>query len=709
MHHFESEKFIAGNHSNVRNINRCVILNVIRQFQPISQVEISNHINLTKGTISSIVNELIADGLVQELSVGESTGGRKPTLLKLATTGVIIGIMTIHQDTTVLAIGDMDGNILRKKVIPTNRENAEKFISECGEKLLRIMSTIEFDKLLGVGLCIPGLVSRDQEQILHAPKLGWHNVAVALILEKIFEVPIYVENDANLKALAQLFFSKQSDGIEDFVLTSIGEGIGVGIVQNQMLLRGTTTSSIEFGHTTINEIGEECTCGNRGCWEAYASDWATIRRYNRLKYKYSSDKSQDFSQTTVSRLTVQPIENGIKLEWDDTNKSVAKYLIYRDASPEFQVNPTNQISSMTHSPYIDVTAKQDVQYYYKVQPVNSLDQTGVASQVRGCVAPELTKAFDDDIRLDFDSYAIAGDLQVMCEGGAFTFGASSRDADNLVYKKTEFGNYIVSGKVRPVEVGPYDSVGLLLKVQSEDTWYYALIAYGHQLKEKYNIAFVRRRMVDDQRDEVWLAFYPLQIDPKAEYTIKVGVFGDWMKMKAWKSSGDEPANWQLSVKDDLGFKVGSVGFRHFGSKAQAYGLQLIPLPSSVEQNFLSSNAGSESERHILSILAAAKKGDDVAVESLQETARYLGLGIANIFNGVGINTFFVTGQIVQAWNIIEPVIMRELKQRVFAENLNDLRILPLEPNENRKLLGCVALVTRTLFEGYRIVRWRVQN
>jgi len=185
------------------------------------------------------------------------------------------------------------------------------------------------------------------------------------------------------------------------------------------------------------------------------------------------------------------------------------------------------------------------------------------------------------------------------------------------------------------------------------------------------------------------------------------VFGDWMKMKAWKSGGEELADWQLSVKDDLRLKTGFVGFRHFGSKAEVSGLQLIRLPSFVERNFLSNDSGSESGRHISGILAAARKGDDVAIESLRETARYLGLGIANIFNGLGINTFFVTGQIVQAWAVIEPVLVRELKQRVFADNVNELKILPLEPDENRKFLGCVALVTRTLFEGFRIVKWQV--
>lgn len=148
---------IAGNYANVRNINRCVILNVIRQFQPISQVDISNRINLTKGTISSVVKKLREEGIVQELSIGESTGGRKPTLLKLSTLGVIIGIMSIHRDTTVLCVSDMDGNILKKEIIPASHENAEKFISDCGEKLKQIMSTINFDKLLGIGLCIPGL------------------------------------------------------------------------------------------------------------------------------------------------------------------------------------------------------------------------------------------------------------------------------------------------------------------------------------------------------------------------------------------------------------------------------------------------------------------------------------------------------------------------------------------------------------------------
>ncbi len=707
MSFYEKEQFIPGNHSNVRNINRCVILNVIRQYQPISRVEIAKRIQLTKGTISNIVNELIDEGLVQEISVAESTGGRRPTLLKLASSGVIVGTISIHRDTSIIAVGDMEGNVIKKTVLTTIKENAEKCLQHCGEELFRLIQEIPHEKLLGIGVCVPGLVSIDHHYILHAPKLNWNNVAVHLILGKRFDVPIYVENNANVEALARLFFSKKDEALTNFVHVEVSDGIGVGIVLNQQLLRGTNASSIEFGHTTINEVGEECTCGNRGCWEAYASDWATIRRYNRLKYRYQFRKGQPNKIEAIQGLKACSILNGIKLDWQETNGSIVKYIIYRDTKSDFEATPKTQIAEVSHPPFIDVSIVERTRYFYKLQPVNAFGETGELTEPVGCTAPDWHLAFDDRL-LNFNDYVVGGTGQAIVKDNKFILGISGRESDNIVFKKNEYGNFVVTGRVKAIEVGPYDSAGILIKVKSEDCWYYALIAYGYQLKEKYNLAFMRRRIKDHEVEEEWLAFYPLKIDPAEEYIIKVGVFGDWIRMKAWKAHESEPANWQLSLKDDLGYKEGSVGFRHFGRVAEAYDLKLMPLPEGVQQNIVGeTKLQSEAERHVGNIIAAALKGDEVAIEALKESGRYLGLGIANIFNGLGINTFYITGQMIKAWHLIEPEVMKELQQRVFAENVEDIKLIPFEYNEDYEIMGCMALVMRRLFEGYRIIRWQV--
>ena len=700
------EQFIPGNHANVRNINRCVILDVIRRFQPISRVEIAKRIQLTKGTISNIVNELIAEGLVQEISVAESTGGRRPTLLKLASSGVIIGTISIHRDTSMIAIGDMEANVLKKKTLPTIKDSAEKFLLQCADELHALIRQVPHERLLGIGVCVPGLVSIDHQYILHAPKLNWNNVAVHLILGSKFDVPIYVENNANAEALARLFFSKKEAPPNNFVHIEVSDGIGVGIVSNQQLLRGTNASSIEFGHTTINEVGEECTCGNRGCWEAYASDWATIRRYNRLRYRYQFRQAPQPAAERVEHVTATPILNGIKLDWKEADGSTVKYVIYRGTTADFEPSPKTQIAEVSPPPFIDVSVKENVRYYYKLQPINAFGETGEITPPVSCVAPQWTLAFDDS-RIDPGNYIIAGNGMVVIKDHRFIFGNAGRETDNIVFKKEEFDNFIITGRVQPRQVGPYDSVGILVKVKSEDCWYYALIAYGYQLKEKYNLAFMRRNIEDHQVDEVWLAFYPMKIQPTEEYIIKVGVFGDWIRMKAWKSSDEEPANWQLSIKDDLELKRGSVGFRHFGRVAEAYDLKLMPLPEGVEQHIVTeAKVQSEAERHVGNIIAAAQKGDEAAIEALKESGRYLGLGIANIFNGLGINTFYITGQIVAAWDLIEPAILKELQQRVFAETVNEIRLIPFQQNEDYEIRGCMALVMRRLFEGYRIIKWQ---
>ncbi|RMD99189.1 MAG: ROK family transcriptional regulator, partial [Calditrichaeota bacterium] len=577
------DQFIPGNHANVRNINRCVILNVIHRYQPISRVEIAKRIQLTKGTISNIVNELIAEGLVQEISMAESTGGRRPTLLKLASSGVIIGAISIHRDSSIIALGDMEGNVLKKSQLPTIKESAEKFLHQCAEELSRMIEEVPHEKLLGIGVCVPGLVSIDHHHILHTPKLNWNNVAVHLILGSRFDVPIYVENNANAEALARLFFSKKDEVLNNFVHIEVSDGIGVGVVSNQQLLRGTNASSIEFGHTTINEVGEECTCGNRGCWEAYASDWATIRRYNRLRYRYLFRKGEPRKIAPVQGFTAKPILNGIQLDWQESDGSIVKYLIFRGTHADFEASAKSQIAEVSPPPFIDVSIKENTRYFYKLQPINAFGETGELSEAVTCVAPPWQFAFDDT-HLNPDEYVIPSDAQVHIKESKFILGNPARESDNIIFKKSEYKNYIVTGRVKPIEVGPYDSAGVLVKVKSEDCWYYALIAYGNQLKEKYNLAFMRRREKNHEVEESWLVFYPMKIDPTEEYTIQVGVFGDWIRMKAWKSREEEPPDWQLSIKDDLGLEEGSVGFRHFGRVAEVCGLKLMPLPEGVQRN-----------------------------------------------------------------------------------------------------------------------------
>lgn len=701
------QEFIPGNHSNVKKINRCVILNIIRQKQPISRIEISRLTGLTKSTVSNIVAEIIEEELIQEISVGKSTGGRKPTLLKLASNGILAGVMAIHRERTAIAICNLDGNVVAKKIVATEKDNPEKFIDECGILLNEMLKGVPCRQFLGVGVSVPGLVRNEDGLILFVPRLGWKNVTARMILEKRFNAPVFVDNEANVEALAHLFYPRNEAPEQDFVQMSVGYGLGVGIVLNGDILRGRTTSSIEFGHTIIHKNGEACMCGNNGCLEAYTSDAAVVRTYN----KFLAEQGQEHQDVAYrfNQVEASPIQNGIELSWKGEGDAV-KYAIYRDESPDFLPRPQYRIATVSNAPFVDLAVAESCRYYYRIQPLNAFDEEADLSDPVSCVAPELTVIFDEKFSANaLKKYTINASKRIDARRNKLVFSSGmQKDEDAIIYRSESFDNYIVSGVVRPVEIGSWDTIGILIKVQSGDEWYYAMLAYGMHLKERYNIAFMRRRMVAGQRDEIWLAFNPLEIDPQSEYNIKVGVFEDWLRMKAWKVGEVEPDNWQLSYKDDLQWKTGSVGLRHFGTAAEVSRFKLVPIHGDVFRSELAENTADsikEFDRYYQNILLAAGKNDAIAVAALQKTARHIGVGIANIYNGLGVNTFYISGKITEVWDIVEPAIKEELQRSCFGNNTHSLKIFPLENTEDFELMGCCALVTRTLFMGFHIIRY----
>jgi predicted NBD/HSP70 family sugar kinase len=147
---------------------------------------------------------------------------------------------------------------------------------------------------------IAGVVDASLSKVLFAPNLGWGNISIGELLAKRFpDVAITaVENDAKASAIAELWFGDHKINLSNFVFLSVGRGIGTGIVIDKRILTGESHLAGEFGHMVLQEGGERCACGNRGCWEAYASDQATLRRYAMAK---------NLDQKTVSEMSIDDV------------------------------------------------------------------------------------------------------------------------------------------------------------------------------------------------------------------------------------------------------------------------------------------------------------------------------------------------------------------------------------------------------------------
>jgi len=275
------ERAISVNARVARNINRALILNTIRERQPISRAQIAEITNLNKSTVSSIVETLHAEEIIaQEAAKGRAVG-RNPINLRLRTGRHYVGALSFDSAATQAAIVDLDGSIKYSVELPTIPNPPDAFIARCVEELATLRKRHHLPHFRGIGVTVAGIVDSFHSKVVFAPNLGWDGVDIGAFIRK--HAPevgtIVVENDAKASALAELWFGRHDINLSNFVFLSVGRGIGTGIVIDRRVINGESHAAGEFGHTTLIEGGEPCACGNLGCWEAYASDRATAKRY----------------------------------------------------------------------------------------------------------------------------------------------------------------------------------------------------------------------------------------------------------------------------------------------------------------------------------------------------------------------------------------------------------------------------------------------
>jgi len=257
-------------------------LNYVREREPISRAEISRESDLQRSTISAIVEDLKAEGLVEEVGAGESTGGRRPTLLKLRTAEAIAMGVAITPTCTTIATSDLAGRIIDQEDFLTD-SNAEKTLNRVNI-VARDFVTKNKGTIEGVGICLPGLVDPSVGKALYIPYFQWRDLPVAEVISSAVGLPVVIDNDANSVALAELWFGRpEVNYSRDFIFVLVAEGVGTGIIFDGQVYRGQRGAAGEFGHMVVGANAPvPCSCGNDDCWEAFSSERAAIARYLRL-------------------------------------------------------------------------------------------------------------------------------------------------------------------------------------------------------------------------------------------------------------------------------------------------------------------------------------------------------------------------------------------------------------------------------------------
>jgi glucokinase-like ROK family protein len=266
----------------MKKMNTSLILNTIREKGPVSRAEIAKITGLTPATVTNITAELIKCHLILEAERGESSGGRKPVMLRINSNGYYVIGVYIGSKAVEIIVANLNSDSIYSDGLEIDSSIPnEVVLDKIVQKISTWMKANKDKKILGVGVGVHGLVKSREGISIYAPNLGWENVPVKDILESELNVPVFVDNDVRTMTLGESWFGIAKD-ISNFVFIYVGYGIGGSVVIDNQLYRGITEGAGEIGHTTIEVNGPRCSCGNFGCLQALASEQAIVNRVKEI-------------------------------------------------------------------------------------------------------------------------------------------------------------------------------------------------------------------------------------------------------------------------------------------------------------------------------------------------------------------------------------------------------------------------------------------
>lgn len=265
---------------SIKIINRHTILDFLRRERISTKQEISEKTGISFPTVSSSINYLIAKGLAEEAGTADSTGGRKPKLIKFLSNSRFVFGVNIQLGGIRIIRTNIDMEVLDDFLIPMRRgESQEILLDNICTAIMTIMdeNNIAYDRVLGIGIAVSGYVNRKNLLLEVAPNLGMENVSFSLLQERL-SMPLFIENEANAAALAEQRLGI-ARGMKNLVYITITEGVGSGMIINGKLYMGAHNRAGELGHQTIVPGGRQCSCGKCGCWEQYVSETVLLNSY----------------------------------------------------------------------------------------------------------------------------------------------------------------------------------------------------------------------------------------------------------------------------------------------------------------------------------------------------------------------------------------------------------------------------------------------
>lgn len=268
---------LPAERSSSRTITSQLLLRTIYDRGPISRADLVRASGLTAPTVSEIAAGLLTEGFIEETGLGPSTGGKRPTLLRVVDDSRhLIGLDLARGDFRG-AVLNLRGEIRQSRSLPLGglfSMDALELVYSLVDQLLAATDR----PVIGIGIGAPGLVDAARGFVVDAVNVGWHNLPLADLLQQRTGLPVYVANDCHTAVLAEHLFGTGGQPGETLVVINTGYGVGAGIIIDGKLLPGSPFGAGEIGHLVVDPGGEICRCGSRGCLETVASTRGIARR-----------------------------------------------------------------------------------------------------------------------------------------------------------------------------------------------------------------------------------------------------------------------------------------------------------------------------------------------------------------------------------------------------------------------------------------------
>jgi predicted NBD/HSP70 family sugar kinase len=251
-----------------RDLTGSAVLALLGTRGPTSRADIARDLGLSPAAVTQVVRRLQDQGMVQHVAQAPSNGGRPGQLLGLVgSAGRALGVK-VAADHLAIVHARLDGQMLSSETLPFDA-TADDALQRLSEVLAQRTGAPATDQppLLGVGVAVPGIVGSPEMGTVDAEVLGWRQLPVGRHLRGVLGLPVVVENDVNALAVAEILYGHGRD-VKDFLVLTIGRGVGLSIVTDGVVYRGGLGGAGEFGHFPLEEDGPSCGCGRRGCLEA---------------------------------------------------------------------------------------------------------------------------------------------------------------------------------------------------------------------------------------------------------------------------------------------------------------------------------------------------------------------------------------------------------------------------------------------------------